>query len=75
MASKNQAIKDATTRDRLVRGKGVFCFGMEAAGVINTFPWLVIRGIFDYLRKLGKRPTCGRLQLIPALLLNCFIRL
>ena len=28
--------------------KGVFCFEMEAAGLMNCFPCLVIRGISDY---------------------------
>jgi hypothetical protein len=27
---------------------GVLCFEMEAAGLMNTFPCLVIRGICDY---------------------------
>jgi nucleoside phosphorylase len=26
----------------------VLCFEMEAAGLINSFPYLVIRGICDY---------------------------
>lgn len=27
---------------------GVLCFEMEAAGLVNSFPCLVIRGICDY---------------------------
>ncbi|OCK74412.1 purine and uridine phosphorylase, partial [Lepidopterella palustris CBS 459.81] len=46
IASGNQVIKDAETRDRL--GKDCLCFEMEAAGLMNDFPCLVIRGICDY---------------------------
>ncbi|KAI9773367.1 MAG: hypothetical protein M1840_007582 [Geoglossum simile] len=46
IASGNQVIKDGETRDRL--GKDCLCFEMEAAGLMNDFPCLVIRGICDY---------------------------
>ncbi|KAJ0377842.1 hypothetical protein COL922a_014089, partial [Colletotrichum nupharicola] len=39
---------DATVRDRLIAEKNVLCFEMEAAGLMNHFPCLVIRGICDY---------------------------
>ncbi|KAH0027548.1 purine and uridine phosphorylase, partial [Aureobasidium melanogenum] len=48
IASANQLMKDATIRDRLANEKGVLCFEMEAAGLMNHFPCLVIRGICDY---------------------------
>ncbi|KAL8335264.1 hypothetical protein RB598_009454 [Gaeumannomyces tritici] len=48
IASANQLMKDATVRDGLARDKGVLCFEMEAAGLMNNFPCLVIRGICDY---------------------------
>ncbi|OAL43444.1 ankyrin [Pyrenochaeta sp. DS3sAY3a] len=49
IASGNQVIKDAVTRDRVsAELGGVLCFEMEAAGLMNTFPCLVIRGICDY---------------------------
>ncbi|KAL4926756.1 nucleoside phosphorylase domain-containing protein [Aspergillus undulatus] len=49
IASGNQVVKDGVTRDRLSRELGyVLCFEMEAAGVMNTLPCLVIRGICDY---------------------------
>ncbi|UKZ49434.1 hypothetical protein TrVGV298_003681 [Trichoderma virens] len=35
-------------RDRLAAEKDVLCFEMEAAGLMNHFPCLVIRGICDY---------------------------
>ncbi|OCT48904.1 Ankyrin repeat protein [Cladophialophora carrionii] len=50
VASGNQVIKDAAFRDRLNNdlGGNVLCVEMEAAGLMNNFPCLVIRGICDY---------------------------
>ncbi|KAJ5935168.1 hypothetical protein N7466_004715 [Penicillium verhagenii] len=48
IASANQLMKDALIRDRLAAEKNVLCFEMEAAGLMNQFPCLVIRGICDY---------------------------
>lgn len=48
IASGNTLMKDALIRDRLALEKDVLCFEMEAAGLINDFPCLVIRGICDY---------------------------
>ncbi|KAI0449366.1 hypothetical protein F5B21DRAFT_494476 [Xylaria acuta] len=48
IGSANQLMKDALVRDRLSKEKGVLCFEMEAAGLMNHFPCLVIRGICDY---------------------------
>ncbi|KAF7128361.1 hypothetical protein CNMCM5793_003091 [Aspergillus hiratsukae] len=48
IASGNQVIKDGRTRDRLARELGILCFEMEAAGLVDSFPCLVIRGICDY---------------------------
>jgi len=48
VASANQLMKDALIRDKLAAEEGVLCFEMEAAGLMNHFPCLVIRGICDY---------------------------
>ncbi|KAH6644827.1 hypothetical protein C7974DRAFT_384363 [Boeremia exigua] len=49
IASGNQVIKDGLTRDRLSKELGgVLCFEMEAAGLMNDFSCLVVRGICDY---------------------------
>lgn len=50
IASGNQIIKDSAFRDRLNDdlGGGVLCVEMEAAGLMNNFPCIVIRGICDY---------------------------
>ncbi|OAA45089.1 Pfs, NACHT and Ankyrin domain protein [Beauveria brongniartii RCEF 3172] len=50
IASGNTLIKDAAARERILTdvGKDCICFEMEAAGLMNHFPCLVIRGICDY---------------------------
>ncbi|PKK46144.1 hypothetical protein CI102_8364 [Trichoderma harzianum] len=48
IASANQLMKDALIRDTLILEKDILCFEMEAAGLMNHFPCLVIRGICDY---------------------------
>lgn len=48
IASANRLMKDALLRDKLAKEKNVLCFEMEAAGLMNEFPCLVIRGICDY---------------------------
>ncbi|KAK4225293.1 vegetative incompatibility protein HET-E-1 [Podospora fimiseda] len=50
IASSNMLVKDAATRDRIVAnvGEDCICFEIEAAGLMNNFPCLVIRGICDY---------------------------
>ncbi|KAF5531520.1 hypothetical protein FPHYL_13916 [Fusarium phyllophilum] len=48
IASSDNLMKDATIRDKLAREEGVLCFEMEAAGLMNHFPCLIIRGICDY---------------------------
>lgn len=48
IASANQLMKDAWIRDKLSAEMGVLCFEMEAAGLMNHFPCLVVRGIYDY---------------------------
>jgi nucleoside phosphorylase len=48
IASGNSVMKNALERDRLAERDSVICFEMEAAGLIDNFPCLVIRGICDY---------------------------
>jgi nucleoside phosphorylase len=48
IASGNQIIKHGRTRDRMGQEFNVLCFEMEAAGLMNNFPCVVIRGICDY---------------------------
>jgi len=48
IASGNQVMRHGKTREQWRRGSNVLCFEMEAAGLMNSFPCLVIRGICDY---------------------------
>lgn len=49
IASGNQVMKSGTERDKVsTELGGVLCFEMEAAGLMNSFPCLVVRGICDY---------------------------
>jgi nucleoside phosphorylase len=51
--SGNTLVKDGVQRDKIIKDVGekeedCICFEMEAAGLMNSFPCLVIRGICDY---------------------------
>ncbi|QYS98021.1 ANK_REP_REGION domain-containing protein [Trichoderma simmonsii] len=50
IASGNKVIKDGRYREKLDQtlGRNVLCVETEAAGLMNNFPCLVIRGICDY---------------------------
>ncbi|KAK6332999.1 hypothetical protein TWF718_010824 [Orbilia javanica] len=50
LASGNQVMKHGITRDRLANAQDpqILCFEMEAAGLMDQIPCLVIRGICDY---------------------------
>lgn len=50
IASGNTLVKDAGTRDKIAESAGsqCLCVEMEAAGLMDGFPCLVIRGICDY---------------------------
>ncbi|KAK2122386.1 ankyrin repeat-containing domain protein [Fusarium oxysporum II5] len=48
IASSNQVMKDAVTRDHLSNELDIICFEMEAAGLMDVLPCLPIRGICDY---------------------------
>ncbi|PNS18094.1 Palmitoyltransferase akr1 [Sphaceloma murrayae] len=48
IATGNRVIKNAQTRDRLGKDLGAICCEMEAAGIMTSFPGLIVRGICDY---------------------------
>ena len=50
IASGNTVMEDVVQRNLICQelGNSVLCFEMEAAGLMNNFPCLVIRGICDY---------------------------
>lgn len=50
VASGSQVIKTAEVREQLLRdlGDDILCVEMEAAGLMDNFPCIIIRGICDY---------------------------
>jgi nucleoside phosphorylase len=48
IASGNAVMRSAQRRDELRDAWDVICFEMEAAGLMDDFPCVVIRGICDY---------------------------
>lgn len=48
IASADKLMKNAEIRDKFAAERDILCFEMEAAGLMNNFPCLVIRGICDY---------------------------
>lgn len=48
IAAGEMVIKNAGVRDYLAQQHDVYCFETEAAGAMNDFPCLVVRGISDY---------------------------
>lgn len=48
VASGGMLLKDAAERDAFAQQYGAICFEMEAAGVLDILPCVVIRGVCDY---------------------------
>ncbi|KAF5711715.1 nacht ankyrin domain-containing protein [Fusarium mundagurra] len=48
IASGNRVIKHGKTRDKLAQELDALCIEMEAAGLMDSLPCLVVRGICDY---------------------------
>lgn len=48
IASGNEVMKHAATRDHIAKKEGIIAFEMEAAGLMDNFPCAVIRGVCDY---------------------------
>jgi nucleoside phosphorylase len=48
IGSANQVMRHGVTREKLRQESGIICLEMEAAGLMDNFPCLVIRGICDY---------------------------
>lgn len=48
IASGNTVVKDASMRLQIQEKHSAICLDMEAAGLMNNFPCVVIRGISDY---------------------------
>ena len=45
IASANRVLRDSAFRDKLQQEMDILCFEMKAAGLMQDFPCLVVRGI------------------------------
>ncbi|OBS25856.1 hypothetical protein FPOA_06390 [Fusarium poae] len=66
MLGCSQLMEDALARDELAEKEHVLCFEMEAAGLANHFPCVVIRGICDYSDSHRGREWQGYAALVAA---------
>jgi len=48
IGSANQVMRHGATREKLRQQEGMLCFEKEAAGLVDNFKCVVIRGISDY---------------------------
>ncbi|TLD14369.1 uncharacterized protein PgNI_02690 [Pyricularia grisea] len=48
IASGNRKIEDALYRNKYAEEANIQCFKIKATGILNRFPYLIIRGICDY---------------------------
>ncbi|CAI7639764.1 unnamed protein product [Penicillium glandicola] len=65
IASVSQVVKDTQSRDEL-RQLGAYCMEMEAAGLMNNYPCLVIRGISNYADSHKNKEWEGRAAAVAA---------
>ncbi|EED12703.1 kinesin light chain, putative [Talaromyces stipitatus ATCC 10500] len=66
ITSGDKVVKDSETRDRLAQQHGILCFEMEAAGLMDKLPTLVIRGICDYCNSHKQKQWQGYAALAAA---------
>lgn len=59
IASSNSIVKDANIRDQVGTELNAICLDYEAAGLMNTLPCLVIRGVADYADTHGNAEWHG----------------
>jgi nucleoside phosphorylase len=59
IASGNQVVRDGKTRERLRRDLNALCFEIEAAGLMDRFPCLAVRGIYDYADQVAILQNVG----------------
>ncbi|EAW19567.1 uncharacterized protein NFIA_026410 [Aspergillus fischeri NRRL 181] len=73
IASADQVMKDSELRDRLAQQHGILCFEMEAAGLMDELPTLVIRGICDYCDSHKNKEWQGYAALVAASYAKVFL--
>ncbi|PYH92057.1 purine and uridine phosphorylase [Aspergillus ellipticus CBS 707.79] len=73
IVSGDQVMKDSEARDRLDQELGILCFEMEAAGLMNQLPSLVVRGICDYFDSHKNKEWQGYAALTAAVYSKLFL--
>lgn len=66
IASSNQLMNDAVTRDKLATENDILCFEMEADGLTEHFPCLLIRGISGYADSHRNKEWQGYASMVAA---------
>ncbi|KAH8435412.1 uncharacterized protein LDX57_013042 [Aspergillus melleus] len=66
IASGNTVIRHSGVREQLRKETGALCFEMEAAGLMQDFPCIVIRGICDYADSHKNKQWQGCAALVAA---------
>ncbi|CAJ0544603.1 Ff.00g036990.m01.CDS01 [Fusarium sp. VM40] len=74
IASGNSVMRDAVLRDRLAVGSKALCFEMQAAGLMNIFPCLVVRGICNYADTHSSKEWRGYAAMVAAAYARDLIR-
>jgi nucleoside phosphorylase/tetratricopeptide (TPR) repeat protein len=67
VASGNRVIKHGPERDAIGQESNALCFEMEAAGIMNHLPCLVVRGICDYCDAHKNKEWQGYAALVAAI--------
>lgn len=65
-------MRNSNERHRLAQELEILCFEMEAAGLVDTFPCLAIRGISDYADSHVMIDGRDGLQQLPPVMLKIF---
>ncbi|KAF4548471.1 Ankyrin repeat-containing protein 24 [Elsinoe fawcettii] len=73
IGSGNCLVRDARMRDQLGQTHGILCCEMEAAGLMNQMPCLVIRGICDYADTYKNKQWQGYAAMTAAAYAKCLL--
>ncbi|KAJ5174696.1 uncharacterized protein N7482_000573 [Penicillium canariense] len=74
IASADKLMEDAKIRDQFVTHNDVLCFETEAAGLVNHFPCLVVRGICDYADSHKSKEWQGYAAMVAAAYAKAIIK-
>ncbi|KAF4555457.1 Ankyrin repeat-containing protein 21 [Elsinoe fawcettii] len=73
IGSADQVVKNAAERERLSQQLGLLCCEMEAGGLMNHWPCLVIRGVSDYADSHKNKQWQGHAAMTAAAYARCLL--